>query len=290
MSAKRADYRLRSVTLGGLTSRSTMFVKLAGRDGTLRAQSAAAIANRIQTHDVFAEIEHAAPAAVTRELFRGIATERGKLGIQRQDDRARERARRGFRPVAEVPAHRQRRRSRGAAAARDLHRPGARQTRRHHRQTRRTDAVLPAVARPRSRARRRRCCSGRSSKTPCRRCELAPLRREIEQLVAAQLNEVAALGRTAGRRCHERQAASRRSAYDAERVWRDFPILAREVHGKPLVFLDSAASSQRPTSRDRGGRRLRDGCITPTCIAACTSSARKPPRCSNTRASACAPS
>jgi len=26
----------------------------------------------------------------------------------------------------------------------------------------------------------------------------------------------------------------------------DFPILAREVHGKPLVFLDSAASSQKP--------------------------------------------
>jgi cysteine desulfurase/selenocysteine lyase len=36
------------------------------------------------------------------------------------------------------------------------------------------------------------------------------------------------------------------SGYDVERVWRDFPILAREVHGKPLVFLDSAASSQRP--------------------------------------------
>ena len=27
----------------------------------------------------------------------------------------------------------------------------------------------------------------------------------------------------------------------------DFPILAREVHGKPLVFLDSAASAQKPT-------------------------------------------
>src|SRR6185437_7389605 len=26
----------------------------------------------------------------------------------------------------------------------------------------------------------------------------------------------------------------------------DFPILAREVNGKPLVFLDSAASSQKP--------------------------------------------
>jgi len=37
-------------------------------------------------------------------------------------------------------------------------------------------------------------------------------------------------------------------AYDANRVWRDFPILARQVHGRPLVFLDSAASSQRPRS------------------------------------------
>ncbi|HET7812130.1 MAG TPA: cysteine desulfurase [Steroidobacteraceae bacterium] len=36
--------------------------------------------------------------------------------------------------------------------------------------------------------------------------------------------------------------------YDAAKVWRDFPILAREVHGRPLVFLDSAASSQRPRS------------------------------------------
>jgi cysteine desulfurase/selenocysteine lyase len=28
----------------------------------------------------------------------------------------------------------------------------------------------------------------------------------------------------------------------------DFPILAREVHGRPLVYLDSAATSQKPTS------------------------------------------
>jgi cysteine desulfurase/selenocysteine lyase len=33
---------------------------------------------------------------------------------------------------------------------------------------------------------------------------------------------------------------------DVQRVRRDFPILAREVHGKPLVYLDGAASSQRP--------------------------------------------
>ncbi len=29
-------------------------------------------------------------------------------------------------------------------------------------------------------------------------------------------------------------------------IRRDFPLLAREVHGKPLVYLDSAASSQKP--------------------------------------------
>jgi cysteine desulfurase / selenocysteine lyase len=34
--------------------------------------------------------------------------------------------------------------------------------------------------------------------------------------------------------------------YDVERVRGDFPILEREVHGKPLVYLDSAASAQRP--------------------------------------------
>ena len=33
---------------------------------------------------------------------------------------------------------------------------------------------------------------------------------------------------------------------DVARVKRDFPILEREIHGKRLVFLDSAASSQKP--------------------------------------------
>lgn len=34
--------------------------------------------------------------------------------------------------------------------------------------------------------------------------------------------------------------------FDAARVRADFPILAREVNGRPLVYLDSAASAQRP--------------------------------------------
>jgi cysteine desulfurase / selenocysteine lyase len=33
---------------------------------------------------------------------------------------------------------------------------------------------------------------------------------------------------------------------DPERVRRDFPILARQVHGKPLVYLDNAATTQKP--------------------------------------------
>ncbi|WP_420404591.1 cysteine desulfurase [Nisaea sp.] len=35
-------------------------------------------------------------------------------------------------------------------------------------------------------------------------------------------------------------------AYDVEAIRRDFPILQTEVRGKPLVFLDSAASAQKP--------------------------------------------
>jgi cysteine desulfurase / selenocysteine lyase len=36
--------------------------------------------------------------------------------------------------------------------------------------------------------------------------------------------------------------------YDVARVREDFPILAKQVYGKPLVYLDNAASAQKPTS------------------------------------------
>jgi cysteine desulfurase / selenocysteine lyase len=36
------------------------------------------------------------------------------------------------------------------------------------------------------------------------------------------------------------------AAFDVQRVRRDFPILSQTVRGKPLVFLDSAASAQKP--------------------------------------------
>jgi cysteine desulfurase / selenocysteine lyase len=38
----------------------------------------------------------------------------------------------------------------------------------------------------------------------------------------------------------------RETSFDVERVRRDFPILGRLVHGKPLVYLDNAATTQKP--------------------------------------------
>lgn len=41
-------------------------------------------------------------------------------------------------------------------------------------------------------------------------------------------------------------ATSPPAALDVERLRRDFPVLQRTLHGKPLVYLDSAATSQKP--------------------------------------------
>ena len=35
-------------------------------------------------------------------------------------------------------------------------------------------------------------------------------------------------------------------SFDVERIRQDFPILSRQVHGKPLVYFDSGASAQKP--------------------------------------------
>jgi cysteine desulfurase/selenocysteine lyase len=43
-------------------------------------------------------------------------------------------------------------------------------------------------------------------------------------------------------------SASRPTAFDAQQVREDFPALHQEVHGKPLVYLDTAATSLRPQS------------------------------------------
>jgi len=42
------------------------------------------------------------------------------------------------------------------------------------------------------------------------------------------------------------QGSSLSSSLDVERVRRDFPALAQKVHGHPLVYLDNAATTQKP--------------------------------------------
>jgi cysteine desulfurase/selenocysteine lyase len=45
-------------------------------------------------------------------------------------------------------------------------------------------------------------------------------------------------------------------AFDVDKVRQDFPILRRSIHGKPLVYLDNAASTQKPQPVIDADRRL----------------------------------
>jgi Fe-S cluster assembly protein SufD len=194
--AERATYRLRSVTLGGLTSRSTIFVKLAGREARCEL-SAAAIANRGQTHDTFVEIEHAAPGSVTRELFRGIATERGKLAFngkmivrenahESDSDQSLKTlltgsgAEAAARPQLEIYTDRVRAKHGATTGKLD------------------EQMLFYLLSRGLDRAQAQALLQWAFIEDAVSQVQLAPLRLEIEQLIAAQLNEVSALGGLVG--------------------------------------------------------------------------------------------
>src|SRR5687767_13862303 len=55
------------------------------------------------------------------------------------------------------------------------------------------------------------------------------------------------IGRSGGRDFSPAAAADRR-AFDVQKVRAEFPILRELIHGKPLVYLDSANTSQKPES------------------------------------------
>src|SRR5579871_4908751 len=38
------------------------------------------------------------------------------------------------------------------------------------------------------------------------------------------------------------------SGFDVARIREDFPVLKQTIHGQPLVYLDNAATSQKPRS------------------------------------------
>lgn len=44
----------------------------------------------------------------------------------------------------------------------------------------------------------------------------------------------------------QKPTKQRQNVYDIQKIRADFPILSREVYGKPLVYLDNAATTQKP--------------------------------------------
>ena len=188
---ERAVYRLRTVTLGGLSSRSTQFVKLAGRAARCEL-TAASVANGLQTHDIFAQIEHVAPGTATRELFRGIATERGKLAFNGKmivRDTAHDAdsdqslktllngsgAEAAARPQLEIYTDKVRAKHGATTGKLDEH------------------MLFYLLSRGIDRQQAQALLQWAFIEDAVSQVELPPLRQEIEQLIAAQLNEVSVL-------------------------------------------------------------------------------------------------
>ena len=68
----------------------------------------------------------------------------------------------------------------------------------------------------------------------------------IEHAGLARRADGAGRGLAQGARELTMHPAVSNGAYDVDRIREDFPILAMQVYGKPLVYLDNAASAQKP--------------------------------------------
>ena len=170
--------------------------------------TAASIANGTQTHDMLRRDRARAPRHARRaKLFRGIATDRGKLGFngkmivrERAHGADSDQSLQGLLTGtgAEVDVRPQL----------EIYTDDVRaQPRRHHRQARRADAVLPAVARHRAATRRRRCCKWAFIEDAVSRDRAAAAARARSNSTwPAQLHEVSALEGVAGRSRERRTA------------------------------------------------------------------------------------
>jgi Fe-S cluster assembly protein SufD len=189
--ASGGRYALRTIALGALVSRSTAFIKLAGNDARCDFV-AASVANSTQNHDFFVEIEHAAPRSATRELFRGIATERGKLGFNGKmivRDGAHDAdsdqslktlltgsgAEAALRPQLEIYTDKVRAKHGATTGKLD------------------EQMLFYMLSRGLDRLQAQALLQWAFVEEAVSQVEPAPLRQEIEQLIAAQLNEVSAL-------------------------------------------------------------------------------------------------
>ena len=78
--AENANYQLYTVSLGAQSGRSTVHVQLAGERAEIGLH-AAAVGSKAQVHDTFALIEHIAPNTRTEQNFRGIASGRARVAF-----------------------------------------------------------------------------------------------------------------------------------------------------------------------------------------------------------------
>ena len=121
------------------------------------------------------------------------------------------------------------------ARARNFRRRRRLRPRRDGRRARSRAGVLSGGARHSAAPRPRRCCWRRSAS---RRSSASP----TPEIAEAVLRDGARMARSGGAG-DERHPAP---AYDVEAIRAEFPILAERPYGKPLVYLDNAASAQKP--------------------------------------------
>ncbi len=77
-------------------------------------------------------------------------------------------------------------------------------------------------------------------------------------------------------------------SYDVAKIRADFPALAMQVYGKPLVYLDNAASAQKPQAGARPHPARPIPSNTPTCTAGCIIWPTRRPKLTRARARKCA--
>jgi Fe-S cluster assembly protein SufD len=78
--AEEASYRVRHVSIGAASARTSAQVRLTGRAASVNWQ-AIAVGRAEQVHDLALKVEHLAPATRTEEVFRGLADERARIAF-----------------------------------------------------------------------------------------------------------------------------------------------------------------------------------------------------------------
>ena len=201
-------------------------------------------------------IDHAKPHCASHELYKGILDGKARARLQRQDHRPAGRAEDRRQADQQGAAPVRRRDDQHQAAARDLRRRREVHARRGDRPARRRRDVLPARARPDASRGARHADSRVRRRGPRPRQDRAAAR-------GARSGALRAAGDAISRRSTRHDARSPHEprglpALDVARVRADFPILRRQVHGKPLVYLDNAGTTQKPQAVIDATRRYYD--------------------------------